>query len=417
MTFPSLTMSRIAWRNLWRNRRRTALALTAIGLSVALVLLYDGVLRWESDWLLDTITGPMLGHVQLHAEGWRRTRAIDRTLRDVSRTMAGLRRDPDIADASPRVYVPALAASGEEGFAVLVLGVDTADESRPARLLASVPAADRPRDDQRREVLIGTLLAEQMGIHAGSEIAIVGQAVDGALANDLFIVKALIETPVDLVNRQAVVMPIADAQALFAMPDEAHEIVIYARDPARAGALASRLNGSPEANGAEALDWQALAPSMVDLLRLVEVAWVFVLVLVLIAAAAGVANTMLMATFERTHELGMLLALGTAPARIVELILLESLALAVTGALAGAAIGGALVAWTHHTGFDYAAITGGGPSQITAFGMNWTLRVYPRLAWIDVVRAVSAVLVTSIVASAWPAWRAARLQPARALRA
>ncbi len=135
---PSGTIPRIAWRNLWRNRRRTALALAAIGLSVALVLVYDGLLRWESDWMVDTVTGPMLGHVQVHAPEWRRTRAMDRTLRDVSRTVGALRGDPQIAGVAPRVYAPALAAVGEEGFAVLVLGVDPAEESKPARLLAGV---------------------------------------------------------------------------------------------------------------------------------------------------------------------------------------------------------------------------------------------------------------------------------------
>ncbi len=404
-------MLRIAWRNLWRNRRRTALALAAIGLSVALVLIYDGVLRWEGDWLLDTITGPMLGHAQVHATEWRRTRDMDRTLRNVSVMAEHLRRQPEIAGASPRVYAPALAALGEEGFGILVLGVDLAEESRPARLLASVRTSLPDRG-----VLMGRTLAEQMGVRAGAEIALVGQAVDGSLANDLYTVAALIETPVDLVNRQAVVMRIEEAQALFAMPDEAHEIVMYVRDPARARAVAARLNGSKDLDGAEVLDWQTLAPAMVDLLDLVELAWIFVLVLVLIAAVAGVANTMLMATFERTHEFGMLLALGTAPSRIVGMILLESVALGVTGALLGTALGGALVAWAHQTGIDYSALTGGGPNQLQIFGMNWTLRIYPRLAWIDIVRAVVAVMGTSVLASAWPAARAARLQPARALR-
>ena len=407
----SSTMSRIAWRNLWRNRRRTVLALAAIGLSVALVLMYDGMLRWEGDWLLDTITGPMLGHVQVHAPDWRRTRAMDRTVRGLSRIVEGLRRDPDVAGATPRIYAPALATLGEEGFAVIVLGVDVPAESRPARLLAGVST---PLTGRR--VLIGRLLAEQMGVRPGAEIALVGQAIDGSLANDLFTVAALVDTPVDFVNRQAVVMSLADAQSLFVMGDEAHEVMIYAHDPERSGVLAARLNGSSEIGGAEALDWQTLAPAMVDLIKLVEVAWVFVLVLVLVAAAAGVANTMLMATFERTHEFGMLLALGMAPSRIVTMILLESLALGLTGALMGAALGSTLVAWAHHTGVDYAALTGGGPSQLSAFGMNWSLRIYPRLELVDIIRAVLAVMVTSIVASAWPAVRAARLQPARALR-
>src|SRR5512136_362487 len=106
---------RLAWRNLWRNRRRTILALTAIGLSQALVLVYDGILRGYGDWMVETVTGPMLGHAQVHAPGWRRDRAMDRTLRDVPAALAALRRDPEVTEAAARVYAPALAALGEEG--------------------------------------------------------------------------------------------------------------------------------------------------------------------------------------------------------------------------------------------------------------------------------------------------------------
>src|SRR3989304_1197864 len=98
---------RIARRNLWRNSRRTGLAVAAIGLSVALVLAYYAVLRGYADWILETLTGPMLGHVQIHAPEWRKDRAMDRTIRDVSSILEGLRRDPEVASATLRVYAPA----------------------------------------------------------------------------------------------------------------------------------------------------------------------------------------------------------------------------------------------------------------------------------------------------------------------
>jgi ABC-type lipoprotein release transport system permease subunit len=405
------TTWRIAWRNLWRNPRRTALALVAIALSVTLVLLYDSILRWEADWMVDTITGPMLGHVQAHAKEWRQTRGMEKTMRGASGVAAALRRDPDVAGVDVRIYAPALAALGEEGFAVFVIGVDLAEATRPSRLLTGVTT---PLGGRR--VFMGRLLAEQMGVRPGSEIALVGQGVDGSLANDLFTVADLVETPVDLVNRQAVVMPLEEAQTLFAMPDEAHELVIYSRDPAQAAPLATRLSRAPALAGAEVLDWRTAAPGMNDLVELIQVMWVFVLLLVFVAAAAGVANTALMSTFERTHEFGMLLALGTAPSRIVGMILVESLALGATGALAGAALGGGLVAWAHRSGVDFAALTGGGPNSVSAFGMSFTLYIHPRLALVDYVRTVIAVMATAAIASAWPAARAARLQPAQALR-
>jgi ABC-type antimicrobial peptide transport system permease subunit len=155
---------------------------------------------------------------------------------------------------------------------------------------------------------------------------------------------------------------------------------------------------------------------MVALIRIVDLAGALVLVLVFIAAAAGVANTMLMATFERTREFGMLLALGTRPARIVSLVLTESMALGMMGAILGSAVGIALVLVTHRTGIDYATLAGGGPSELSFAGLRWSLRFYPTLDVADVVRAIAAVCITSLLASVWPAYRASRLQPVRALR-
>jgi ABC-type lipoprotein release transport system permease subunit len=402
---------RIAWRSLWRNRRRTGLALAAIALSVALVLAHTSILRAYGEWIVATMTGPMLGHVQAHAPRWRKDRLMDRTIRDVGAALGRLRRDPAVAGATARLYAPALAARAEEGFAVIVMGLDTRAESGPARLLSDV---DGPLAE--RQALVGEQLAEVMGVRAGDEIAVVGQGIDGSLANELFIVKALVMTPVDLVNRQGIVIELAGAQSLFAMPDEAHEIVIYAQRPDEAAALARRLSGMPGLADAEVLDWRTLAPEMVTLVKITDLAGTLVLVLVFIAAAAGVANTMLMATFERTREFGMLLALGTRPARIVGLVLAESVALGLIGALLGTAAAVTLVLVTHRTGIDYAMLAGGGPSELSFAGLRWSLRFYPSLAPVDVARAVGAVCVTSVVAAAWPAVRAARLHPVRALR-
>jgi ABC-type lipoprotein release transport system permease subunit len=402
---------RMAWRNLWRNPRRTALALAAIGLSVTLVLAYTSILRAYGQWIVETITGPMLGHVQAHAPLWRKDRLMDRTLRGVEASLATLRSDPEVASATARIYAPALAAREEEGFAVVVMGIDSGAESGPARLLTEV--VEPLRD---REALIGRQLAGLMNVRVGDEIAVVGQGVDGSLANDLFTVKGVVTTSVDLVNRQGILIELSAAQILFAMPDEAHEIVIHGRRPEMASALSRRLAAAGGFAGAEVLDWRTLAPEMVTLVRITDLAGVLVLLLVFIAAAAGVANTMVMATFERTREFGMLLALGTRPGRLVRLIVAESVALGVIGALTGSLIGIALVVITHRTGIDYSWLAGGGPSELSFAGLRFSLRFYPTLSAVDVARAIGAVCVTSLLAATWPALRASRLQPIQALR-
>ena len=238
------------------------------------------------------------------------------------------------------------------------------------------------------------------------------------MANDLYTVAALVNTPVDFINRQAVLMEVGQAQQLFALTDEVHEIVIHGRDPERAVTLAAQTAALPALRGTEVLDWKRLAPDMVTLIDLVRVAWVLILGLVFIAAAAGVANTMLMATFERTRELGMFLALGAGPGRVVRMIVTESFALGVVGALLGSALGLAVVAVTHRTGLDLTKLGGGaGPSEISFAGLSWSMRLFPVLRAVDVVRACAAVALTSLLASIWPAVRAARLQPVDAMRA
>ena len=401
---------RIAWRNLWRNRRRTGLALAAIGLSVMLVLAYTSILRAYGNWIVETLTGPTFGDLQAHAPKWRVDRSMDRTLPHIDAALAEVRADPSVASATARIYAPALAARGQEGFAVIVVGIDIAAESGPARLF-SEPIALAPG-----QTIVGRQLAEQMGLHAGDEVAVVGQGVDGSLANELLTVKAITSTAVDAINRQGIVITLAEAQTLFAMPGEAHELVVHVRRAEDAAVVAARLAALPALTGTEVLDWRALAPEMVSIVRIVDLAGMLVLILVFLAAAAGVANTMLMATFERTREFGMLLALGARPSRLVRLVLAESIALGLIGALLGSAVGLILVAVTHRTGVDYAWLTGGGPSELSFAGLRWSLRFYPTLLASDVARAVGAVIITSILASLWPAARAGRLQPVAALR-
>jgi ABC-type lipoprotein release transport system permease subunit len=402
---------RLAWRNLWRNRRRTILALTAIGLSQALVLIYLGVLRGYGDWMVDVITGPVLGHVQVHAEGWRKERSLDRTFA-IDEPLRAVRALPDVTAAHARIYGPALGAVGQEGFALLVVGVEPSAEQRAHGLLSGTKGAA----PSGKRVLVGRALAVANGLSAGAALAIVGQGADGSLANDLYTVVGIVDTPVDLVNRMGVLMALDEAQGLFAMPGEAHELVVMGRDPRDAPRLAAEVAALPALHGLEVLDWRRLSPEMVGLLEIVEVMWSFVLVLVFVAAAAGVANTMLMSTYERGHELGMLLALGATPGRLIGLIVVEALALGLVGVLAGSALGGVLVAVTHGTGVNLARLTGGGPSELSFGGLVWSLTFYPTLMPFDVVVSVLGVAAVSLLAALWPAVRVARLQPTAALR-
>ena len=206
----------------------------------------------------------------------------------------------------------------------------TRGESGPKGLLATAPEGARPGEYR---VLVGRALAQSLGVTPGSELAVVGQGKAGSIANDLYTVAGVLPSAIDLVNRQGVLMSLEDAQQLFVMPDEASEIILHAARPEAARELAGGVAARPAFAGLEVLPWQDVVPELVAILELADVSSYIVLIFVFVAAAAGVANTMMMATFERLHEFGMLLALGATPGRIMRLIVAEAALLGLLVAL------------------------------------------------------------------------------------
>ncbi|MBN1441394.1 MAG: ABC transporter permease [Planctomycetes bacterium] len=403
---------RIAWRNLGRNRKRTALALLAIAVGQFALLATCGLMHGYTDNIRLAVTGPLIGHAQVHAPLWRKERALDLVIDDVDSVLAAVRADADVWSAAARIYAPALVAPREEAFTSVVVGVDLEVESAEYGLLSGL-------DEKLKggEVFLGYRLARKIGAEPGDEIAVVGQSADGFLANDLYKVRSIIKSPADLVNQSGIVMSAEDARRLLTMENQAHEIVIRARISGVAESIVERLSRHPSLAGLEVLSWKSIVPEIHIVLKTTDYVGYFVLVIVIVAAVAGIANTLMMATFERLHEFGMLLALGCRPSRIVRMILIEALFLAAMGVVAGTALGFLFVIAVSGSGVDFASWGSEALEDIAFKGLKLPIHIFPRIEPQDIVLGLIAVLVTSLVAAAWPAWIAARLQPVEAMRA
>jgi len=410
----SLSTLRIAWRNLWRNPKRTFFAVTAIAVGQLAFLGTAGLTRGYANQYFETATGPMLGHIQVNAEGWRSDREVDNTLDELTSKVDALRRVRGVERVAPRIYAPAMGAVERQGFMGTVVGVDPAAESWSEGLLTATEADMLGG----RSVLIGRRLAEREGVPTGFELAVVGQDVDGSIANDLFTVADSLAARVSVVNDLGIVMALSDAQDLFRMGDEAHELIVYAEDPEDLGPLADRIRGLPELEGAAVATWDEVAPQIAAIVDVMGVSHYFVLFIVFIAAAAGIANTMLMSTFERNREFGMLLSLGCGPARLSRLVVVEALLLGAAGVIVGTALGVSVVGLLGETGINYAALVGSEESVEGSFaGLQMSFRSYPSLTGGDVLGGVAAVLVTSILSVIWPILHVVRLEPVEAMRA
>jgi ABC-type lipoprotein release transport system permease subunit len=256
-----------------------------------------------------------------------------------------------------------------------------------------------------------------MRLSVGDQIALVGQAADGSTANDLYWVAGLLDSPIELLHKSGVIMTLADAQRFLVMPDAAHQVTVMGLQPERARELAARIEASlgPSAGAVAVRPWQELEPVLVNLLETSECANLVVLLLVLLASAAGVANTMLTGTFERTREIGMLHALGCKPCRTIRLITTEALLLGLLGVTIGTALGLVLVAATSATGLHIGLPGASDAGPVAFFGVV-PQAIHPRLEITDPIIGAGAAALTAVLAALAPAIYAARLQPVVAMR-
>jgi putative ABC transport system permease protein len=414
-----MTTVRIAWRNLGRNRKRSLLAVGAIGLAQTTLVFVNGFMAGSYDQMLQTINGPMIGNVQVHHRQWRQERAIDLHIDHLDAVRAQIAALTEVASVSPRLYSAVLAASGEkseqpaDAEPAMIVGVDVSAESARGGLLESLPAQAYPHGNK---VVVGRILANRLSVSEDQELALIGQDVDGFPASDLFAIGAIIESPVDLVKTRGVVMSIQTAAEFLVMPDQAHEIVIRGSNVERADELAREVAALPALSGIEVLSWREAAPEFSRMIDMKDWFDLIFLAIVFIAAAAGIANTSMMSSFERTREFGMLLAIGLRPARVVRMVLVESVLLGLMGVLIGSLVGSGLVLLTGYTGINYAALAGVEATDIAFGGVSISYMIYPRFELRHVLFGFIAVTITSVMAATWPATLAARLEPAKAMR-
>lgn len=412
---------RIGWRNLGRNPRRAWI--TAIGLAIGYVavVVMSGLGKGLVAEMVDNGTGLVTGQVQVHAADYLPDRSLYATIggregTDVPRLVAAVAGAPGVAAAAPRVYGAGLVSTGSATAAGLLMGVDPGREETVARILETV-VEGRPPGAGRREILIGTEMARTIDAGIGDTVVLVAPAADGSLGNDLFVVSGLFRTSIAELDLAWAILPLGVLQELLVLPPERiHEVVARVEDPwAAPGAAASADSAITAALGpqvdAEARAWTEFRPEMVDYARLTGSMQWLLLVIVFGMAVFGVANTLLMASYERRREFALLLALGTRPRLIVGSVLAEAVVLAAVSLGAGLLLAVPILVWWHRAPPDVSWLYGG----FTMAGglMRPILRV--EIPWSMLYLTAAALLVTALVAALLPAWRSAHIPPADTL--
>ncbi len=409
---------RIGWRNLGRNRRRTLITAAGLAFGYLAVVVLIGLMDGLTAEMIESGTGVLSGQLQVHDINYRPERKIYDTIggrdgADADRLVREVAADPVVRAAAPRVFAGGLISSGESTVAGILMGVDPELEAGVSRLMHSLVRGQVPAAGTN-EILIGTEMARQLEVDVGDEVILVAPAADGSMGNDLYTVSGVFQSGMAELDGSYAVVPLGSLQVLVALdPGRIHEIAASVTDPWLAPDAADRLTAelSPLGLAVEVAPWTELRPEMLDYAQLAD-GWRFIVIFIVFAIAIfGVANTMLMATYERRREIAVMLALGTTPFSIVRTVLSEALALGILSLAFGAAITFPVMFWFHNAPPDLSWIYG----DYTIFGalIRPRLRVEYHFAmalWTGV-----ALLITALLASLYPAARAARVPPADTL--
>jgi ABC-type lipoprotein release transport system permease subunit len=408
---------RLGWRNLWRNIRRSLITISGFAFAFAFLIVLLGFTHGVILQLLRNGTELMVGHLQLHDGAYLPDRSINNTIggqggADWQAAVARIRRYPSVRHAAPRVYGFGLFSTGNRSAGGQIVGVVASDEKRFNRLFTDDLAASLTT---RNAVALGDQLALDIGAKVGDEVAVIAPAADGTQGNLLARVTALVHTGFPALDRSLALMRIEDVQTLLALdPSRIHEIAVSIHDPMEASAIApdlARVAGLPA--GTEVKGWRELLPQLSDYIDAARGVNTLIIGLVVLFASVSLLNAMAMATFERTHEFGVLHAIGMKPQLILATVLIESLCLAALGLAGGLILGTPPMIYLTTRGVNLSWFTG----EIAMFGSRIDPLVKGVWDWQAIPRAALSLALATVVAAYWPARRATRIDAVEALRA
>ncbi|WP_020405231.1 FtsX-like permease family protein [Hahella ganghwensis] len=400
-------MLNLALRNIWRNPRRSIITLAAIAVGVwALIFIWAFIDGMNEQMIVNNIQY-LSGHIKIHRQGYHQNKVLALSI-PASQSL-DINQISGVTASTARVEATALVSSQKNSSTVLVFGVDP-DTEREVTTLHKTLISGRYLSGQPLEVVVGDNLARDLNVDVGETLDLIVQASDGSIGADRFHIVGLLNTGIDKLDENLLIIPIGDAQELYSLWGQYTSWVIRLVNRQEVEDTAEKLAAQLGA-GYEILPWFRLLPSVVQAVEFHEAVAYVVLLVVFVVVAAGIANTLLMSVLERMREFGVMRALGTQSLDIVLLVQWESILLAVLGLIIGNVLGIGFTGYWAREGIDLSMYT---EAMETMPGLSGI--VYP-LMRVDHILLVSAVVfIVCIVPAQFPAWRASQLDPVQAIR-
>jgi ABC-type lipoprotein release transport system permease subunit len=401
---------RLAWRNIWRHRRRTVIIVLAMGLSLAMMMFYDGLIDGFNQAIAGNAVRVLGGNVQVHAQGYRAKVDSNPLLplaNDEAVVQAALSQ-PDVLAAARRIQTGGLISNREGAFPLHIVGVDPEAEA-PVSLIAEhivegryIEAADQD------QVLIGKGLADALSIEVGDRVTLVGSDVHKQNRQRTMTVVGIYDIGIPSMEKGTAYISLAEAQNLFGLRDQSTEVQITLQSVGQEPAVVAAL--APALPGYEVESWDQTYPELGSAINSKSAVMDIFSVIIVMIAGIGILNLLLMAIYERTREIGLLGAMGLKPRQIATTFILEGILIGLVGALVGIGMGLMLNLGLGQVGMDYGQFAG-----VTEYMALISGKIYPTLGTSKLAGRATVVVIIAALAALIPALIAARREPSEAL--
>lgn len=403
---------RMAWRNLWRHKRRTWLTTTAMIFSNVLLIFMISLQFGSYDMMINNTLQAFSGHIQVQREGYNDNPKIRDSIAGIVPLADRLRQSVPGVSIAARGSAFALASSDQRSLGIQIMGVEPAFEPEVSTFPGLVSQGEFLRDPGAAEIVIGSVLARNLKVTVGDELTLLGSGLDGSFAAGVVTIKGIFDSGSPDVDRSMAEVPLAYFQDTFSMRDHGHSIVVSVNGLENVSAaqtlVESRIQGL---DGLTVLSWDRLHPGLKQAIQAdLSSAW-FMYGVLIILVAFSVMNTQLMSVLERTREFGVITALGIKPGKLASLVMLETALMALLGLLIGLFLGWMLSLYFNAAGFAYPGM------EEIAGKFNLPERMYPSVTFFSMLLGPSVVFLFCLLAAVYPSLRLFRLQPVQAMRA
>ena len=409
----SVSLSRLAWRNLWRNMRRTLLTLSGISFGVLLAVIMTGLTDATYGDMIDYAAKMGTGHVTIERDEFRGAPTFEHAVRIDEEFIREAQQDKRVVHVVRRILGAALVASSEGNQGATLMAIDPRREGENTLLfLDEFGEGALFNTPDAQTISIGSVLASNLGVGLGKKVVVTVTNRTGEIVSAMFRVSGLISTGAPSIDRGLIILPLETTQRLLSYdPAEVTAAAIYLKDHRDAKSVARDLSAHVS-SPAMALDWERSQPELASFIAMKKSSGVIVQALVMLMLAAGIFNTLFVSVMERHHEFGVLRAIGFSPSELFRLISWESFWLACVGLVASVLVTAAPYAYLAEHGIDYSELIEPG-MEVSGVAMNpiMSVGIYP----VNALIIATVVFFATMTAGIFPAWRASRTEPVEAI--